>query len=124
MEFSVNRVERKSYPLRVKQMFKSEADKQLPKKRKSRTATHGESKQRQKLPARRNKDKNRIKLSPELVSIKAMLVLLKLSRRFGQVGYLAMDGDFRPGVKRCAMMPENNLHPISKLRKDAAIYEK
>ena len=111
--------ERKSYPLFVKQTVKSESEKKPrkspPKKRKGgKGRTQGS----------RNRDKNELKLSSELLRINEMLALLmQLVKRFMKVKYLAMDGHF--GHHQAVLMArENDLQLISKLRKDAAVYEK
>jgi len=115
--------ERKSYPLAIAQTVKNELDKPALKNRKKRQPK--KPKARPGRPAgSRNRDKNELKLSPELLRINAMLVvLLKLMRGFIKVRYLAMDGYF--GHSQAVLMAkENGLELISKLRKDAAIFEK
>lgn len=115
--------ERKSYPVAVAQTVKSEAEKQASKSRKKR-----KPKQPKAVKGRRkgslNRDKNEVNLSPELLRINEMLFsLLKLVKHFIKVKYLAMDGHF--GHHQAVLMARtNDLHLISKLRKDAAIYEK
>ena len=115
--------ERKSYPLCVKQTVKSEAEKQASKHRKKSPpkkpkAGTGRGK------GSRNRDKNELKLSSELLRINEMLISLwKFIRHFIKVKYLAMDGHF--GHNQAVLMArQNDLQLISKLRKDAAIYEK
>ena len=115
----VDTMERKSYPLMVKQTVKSEAEKKPKKSQpKKRKAGKGRGK------GSRNRDKNELKLSPELLRINEMLVLLgQLVRQFVKVRYLAMDGHF--GHHQAVLMArENDLHLISKLRKDAVLFEK
>jgi len=65
-----------------------------------------------------------LNLSPELLRINELLSgLLKLIRVFLSIKYVALDGHF--GHHQAAQMAlENNMHLISKLRKDAALYEK
>jgi len=115
----VDTKERKSYPLMVKQTVKSELEKKprksLPKKRKG---SKGRSQ------GSRNRDKNELKLSPELLRINQMLTLLgQLTRRFVKVKYLAMDGHF--GHNQAVLMARgNDLQLISKLRKDTVLFEK
>ncbi len=115
--------ERKSYPLVVKQTVKSEAEKQASKhrqKKKSRLpkAVRGRAK------GSRNRDKNELKLSSELLRINEMLQSFwKFIRHFMKVKYLAMDGHF--GHNQAVLMARaNDLELISKLRRDAAVYEK
>ncbi len=122
--------ERKSYPLAVKQTIRSEAEKEVLKERKKKRAktTKTTKKTKSKPPGRPkgrlNKDKNELNLSPELLRIDELLkTLLKLIRVFVRVKYLALDGHF--GHHQAVLMArENDLHLISKLRKDAAMYEK
>jgi putative transposase len=123
----INVAERKSYPLCVKQTIRSEAEKEAIKKRKEKSAKKIK-KTKSKPPGRRkgslNKDKTKLELSSELLRIDELLkVLLKLMRVFVQVKYLALDGHF--GHHQAVLMArENDLHLISKLRKDAGLYEK
>ncbi len=71
-----------------------------------------------------NKDKTELNLSAELVRINEILRgLLKLLRDFIKVKYLAMDGHF--GHNQAVLMAiANDLHLVSKLRKDVALYER
>ncbi len=123
----VNVTERKAYPLAVKQTVRSEAEKKVLKERKKKRAK--KSKRTKTNPKGRrkgslNKDKNELNLSPELWRINDLLAgLLKLVRVFIKVKYLALDGHF--GHHQAVLMArENDLHLISKMRKDAALYEK
>jgi len=123
----VNVTERKAYPLAVKQTVRSEAEKKVLKERKKKRAK--KSKRTKTNPKGRkkgslNKDKNKLNLSPELWRINDLLAgLLKLVRVFIKVKYLALDGHF--GHHQAVLMArENDLHLISKMRKDAALYEK
>ena len=72
----------------------------------------------------RNKDKLKLELSSELLRIYELLkAVLKLLRVFAAVKYLAMDGHF--GHNQAVLMArENELELISKLRKDAHLFEK
>ena len=123
----VNVTERKAYPLAVKQTVRSEAEKKVLKERKKKRAK--KSKRTKTNPKGRkkgslNKDKNKLNLSPELWRINDLLAgLLKLVRVFIKVKYVALDGHF--GHPQAVLMArENDLHLISKMRKDAALYEK
>jgi len=123
----VDVVERKAYPLCVKQTVRSEAEKEaikLRQKKRAKKAKKVKSKPRGRKQGSLNKDKNELNLSSELWRINELLVgLLKLVRVFVRVKYLAMDGHF--GHNQAVLMARaNNLHLISKLRKDAALYEK
>lgn len=122
----VDVTQRKAYPLAVQQTVRSAAEKQAIKERKKTRAkqskkTKGKPKGRPK--GSRNKDKNELKLSCELLRINELLVtLLKLLRVFVRVKYLALDGHF--GHQQAVLLAQqNDLQLISKLRKDAALYE-
>jgi putative transposase len=121
---------RKSYPLAVKQTIREKAEKAARRKRKKKKAKKRKSvkKKPSKLKGRPpgvlNKDKLKLELSSELVRIDGLLkAVLKLLRVFVMVKYLAMDGHF--GHNQAVLMARlNGLELISKLRKDAAFYEK
>ncbi len=127
----VNVEKGKSSPLTVKQMVRSEEEKaaiaERKKKRKKRCG-----KKKSKKPGKpkgrplgsRNKDKKKLDLSAELVRIDALVkMVLKLIRVFMPIRYIALDGHF--GHHQAVLMVlENGMHLISKLRRDAALYEK
>jgi len=119
--------ERKAYPLSVKQTVRSEAEKgaiKLRKKKRAKKSKTTRSKPRGRRQGSLNKDKNELNLSPELLRINELLSgLVKLPRVFIKVKYVALDGHF--GHRQAVLMAkENDLHLISKMRKDAALYEK
>jgi len=124
----VNVRERKSYPLLVKQIIRSPAEKQAARERKTKRAKKSKSQQQEQRPGRRkgslNKNREELNLSAELLRINSLLsLLLKLMRVFVRVKYLALDGHF--GHHQAVLMARaNGLHLISKLRKDAALFEK
>ena len=123
----VDVTQRKAYPLAVQQTVRSAAEKealQARKKKRAQQAKKTKSKPRGRPKGSRNKDKNELKLSGELVRINELLAaLLKLIRVFVRVKYVALDGHF--GHPQAVLLArENDLHLISKLRKDAALYEK
>ena len=123
----VNVAERKAYPLSVKQTVRSEAEKKAFKERKKKRAKKSKTtkpKPKGRKKGSLNKDKNELKLSAELLRINELLSgLLKLLRVFIKVKYLALDGHF--GHHQAVLMAiQNDLHLISKMRKDAALYEK
>jgi hypothetical protein len=120
----VSTKERRSYPLRVEQVVRTQAEKAVSQAKK-------EAKKAKEKPARRkpgrpkgsqNKNKAEVELSPELQRIKGML-----QSQLKQIGgrlllkYLALDGHFgnHPAYQ---MVRQCNLHLISKLRSDAALY--
>jgi len=123
----VDVAERKAYPLLVKQTVRSEAEKKALKERKKKRAKKSKTtktKPKGRKKGSLNKDKNELHLSPELLRINELLSgLVKLLRVFIKVKYLALDGHF--GHHQAVLMArENDLHLISKMRKDAALYEK
>ena len=121
---------RQAYPLAVQQTMRSAAEKAeskaRQKKRTKRTkrAKKAKSKPRGRPPGSRNKDKQELNLAPELVRSNELLTaLLKLIRVFVRVKYLALEGHF--GHHQAVLRARaNDLHLISKLRKDATRYEK
>jgi putative transposase len=118
---------RKAYPLSVKQTVRSEAEKAAIKRRQKKRAKKPKNvpkKPRGRHKGSPNKDKNELKLSAELLRINEMLAgLLKLLRNSAAISYLALDGHF--GHNQAVLMARaNDLHLISKLRRDAALFEK
>lgn len=126
--FSLVDVEgRKAYPLAVTQTVRSAAEKAAIgrwKKKRGRKSKKTQSKFKGRKKGSLNKDKNELKLSAELLRINDLLSgLLKLLRVFVRVKYVALDGHF--GHQRAVLMAlANDLQLISKMRRDAAIYEK
>ncbi len=116
--------ERRSYPMMVEQVIRSEAEKATAKAKKQ--AKKSKSKTGKRKPGRpkgsKNRDKTRVELTPELERIKAM-VLQQLALINGDIplAYLALDGHF--GNNNALQMTRQcGLHLISKLRHDAALY--
>jgi len=123
----VDVAERKAYPLAVKQTVRSEAEKQALKehqKKRAKKSKKTSSKPKGRRPGSLNKDKNELNLSAELLRIGELLSeLLKLIRAFVKIKYVALDGHY--GHNQAVLMARaNDLHLISKLRRDAALYEK
>lgn len=119
MVFSlVNVVECQAYPLMVAQRIKEKRE-DLPKssRKNKRKGKRGRPK------GSRNKDKREFKPSSELKQLNGMLeILLKSVRRFVKIKYLALDGHF--GNRQAVLMAQQNgLELISKLRRDAVLFE-
>lgn len=119
--FSIVKViEREAYPLMCEQRIKEKAAEMpktvKPKKRRKRVKGRPKGSQ--------NKDKREFKPSSELAQLNRMLkILLNSLRRFVKIKYLVLDGHF--GNNQAVLMArQNNLELISKLRKDAVLYEK
>ena len=119
---------RKSYPLSVKQTVRDKKEIAKPKKKPLKKKKRSLKKKSTNLQGRPkgalNKDKMKLELSSELLRIHELLQsVLKLLRVFVSVKYLAMDGHY--GHNQAVLMArENCLELISKLRKDAVLYEK
>jgi len=121
---------RKSYPLAVGQTVRSAAEKaQIKQRREIRQAqAKRKDKGRKKLRGRpkgvRNKTREKPGFSAELLRINDLLKrILQLVRLFVEVKYVVLDGHF--GHAQAVLMArENSLELVSKLRYDAALYEK
>ena len=120
----INVRERRSYPLKVEQVVRSEAEKAACKAkaqaRKKKKPAGKRTKGRPK--GSKNKDKRQVVLNAELQRIQSMLqALLKLIGGLMPLKYLAMDGHF--GNHPSAwMVRQCGLQLISKLRHDAGLY--
>jgi putative transposase len=116
----VDTVERKSYPLVVGQRIKEKSVEREPGKGKKKKR----SKQKGRPRGSRNRDKREFKPSSELKQLNEMLkILLKSLRQFVKVRYLTLDGHF--GNNQAVLLArQNELELISKLRRDAVLFEK
>jgi putative transposase len=116
--------QRRSFPLRVEQVVRSDAEKAA---RKAKADAKKQKPSTDKRPRGRPKgSKNTHKaealLTPELGRITAMLdALLQLIAGFIPLTYLVLDGHFG-NHNALHMARQANLHLISKLRYDAALY--
>jgi putative transposase len=119
---------RKSSPLAIKQTIRSPAEKKASKARRAKSAKKRKKPNKKKLAGRpkgvKNKDRTKFDPSPELKRINELLTkMLKSMRVFVTIKHLAMDGHF--GHNQAVLMARTNgLELISKLRCDAALYEK
>ena len=114
---------RRSSPIKVEQVVRSEAEKAACKaKAQERKAKKPAEKRKPGRPkGSKNKDKQQVELNPELKRIQAMLqALLRLIGDFISLKYLAMDGHFG-NYPAAWMVRQTGLHLISKLRHDAAL---
>ena len=123
----VDVAERKAYPVCAKQTVRSEAEKaaiKLRRKKKGKKSKKTKSKPKGRPEGSLNKDKNELNLSPELLRINELLSgLINLIRVFVQIKYVALDGHY--GHNQAVLMSrKHDLHLISKLRKDTALFEK
>ena len=120
----VSTQERRSFPLRVQQSVRSEAEKVASKAK-------AQAKQQKPSTARRrpgrpkgsqNKPKADVTLTPELGRIAGTLdALLTLVAGYIPLTYLVLDGHFG-NHNALQMARQSHLHLISKLRYDAALY--
>jgi hypothetical protein len=116
--------DRRSFPIRVEQVVRSEAEKAASKAK-------AEAKKQKPPPSKRhpgrppgskNKDKAAVTLTPELVRIKSMLAaLLHLIADYIPLTYLVLDGHFG-NHNALHLAQQCHLHLISKLRSDSALY--
>jgi putative transposase len=116
--------QRRSFPVRVEQVVRSEAEKAASKAKAARQKqTPSTAKRRPGRPkGRKNTPKADVPLTPELVRITDMLdALLQLIAGFLSLTYLVLDGHFG-NHNTLQMAQQCNLHLISKLRCDAALY--
>lgn len=116
--------ERRSYPLQVEQVIRSEAEKAATQERKQKRAKQDKAapkKKRGRPKGRRNRDKTQVELTSELQRIQEMVKKqLKLLQDWLTVRYLVLDGHF--GNNNALQMARQcGLHLISKLRYDAAL---
>ena len=115
---------RRSSPIAMEQVVRSEAEKAACKARKQARATKQSTEQRKRGRPKGSKNKNKqaVELNEELKRIQSMLqALLKRIDGLILLKYLAMDGHF--GNYPCAwMVRQLNLHLVSKLRHDAGLY--
>jgi putative transposase len=115
---------RRAFPLRVEQVVRSDVEKAASKAKAEAKKPKTPSENRR--PGRPKGSTNTLKapvtLTPELVRIKAMLeALLRLITTVLSVTYLVLDGHFG-NHNALHMVRQCNLHLISKLRCDAALY--
>jgi putative transposase len=115
---------RRSFPLRVEQVVRSDAEKAASKA--TAAAQKPKAPHTKRRPGRpkgsTNTNKATRTLTPELVRIKALVeALLRLITTVLSVTYLVLDGHFG-NHNALQMARQCNLHLISKLRCDAALY--
>ncbi len=116
--------ERRAFPIRVEQVVRSETEKATSKaKAEAKKPPPSTAKRRPGRPkGSTNKDKAIVTLTPELVRIKSMIdALLHLIAEFIPLTYLVLDGHFG-NHNALHTAQQCNLHLISKLRSDSALY--
>ena len=114
--------ERRSYPLRVEQVVRTEAEKAAAKVRRVKKDKKAPKKKRGRPKGSQNRDKTQVQLTPELKRIQKMVKKqLEMLQNLVSVRYLALDGHFGNN-HALQMVLQCGLHLISKLRHDAALY--
>jgi hypothetical protein len=118
--------ERKSYPLQVEQVVRSDAEKAESAQKKRRKASQKSSKTKGKPgrpKGRQNKDKRQFEWTPELSRVARMAaVLLKRMGSLCDIRYFVLDGHFGNNNVMQMVRQRLGLHLISKLRHDSALY--
>ncbi len=120
----VSTQQRRSFPIRVEQVVRSDAEKAASKaKADAKKQSSSPPKRRPGRPkGSKNTAKSAMTLTPELSRITGMLgALLHMIAGVVSLTYLVLDGHFG-NHNALAMAQQNNLHLISKLRCDAALY--
>jgi len=117
--------ERRSYPLSVEQVIRSEAEKEAAKTKKKAKIKKDPNAPKKK-PGRpkgsQNRDKTLVDFTPELKRIQNMLKKqLEMLQGIATIHYLALDGHFGNN-NALQMVLQCGLHLISKLRCDSALY--
>jgi len=120
----VNVREGQSYPLQTTQMVKSAEEKAASKAKveAKKVKKTGEKKKPGRPKGSQNKNKQAVILNPELLRIqKTLQSLLETVGTAIPLNYVALDGHFG-NYPSAFMVRQENLHLISKLRSDAALY--
>jgi DDE superfamily endonuclease len=120
----ISRQQRRSFPVRIEQIVRSEAEKAASRAKRAakRTPKPVVPRPRGRPKGSKNKVAAEVVLSPELLRIHAMLqAQLKLMADCIPLAYLLLDGHFgnHPALQ---MVRQCGLHLISKLRCDSALY--
>lgn len=120
----VNVGEEQSYPVQVTQIVKSPEEKAASRaKKQQKKAQKTAAKKKPGRPkGSKNKNKQEVVLSAELVRIqKALRAILETMRTVLSLQYVVLDGHFG-NYPSAWMVRQENLHLISKMRSDAALY--
>jgi putative transposase len=120
----VSTKQRRSYPISMEQMIRTAEEKaaSLAKKQAKKVKPAGPKRKPGRPKGSRNKDKVEVVLNPELQRIQKMLKsFLDITQGTIQLTYLVLDGHFgnHPALH---MVRQCQLHLISKLRYDAAVF--
>jgi hypothetical protein len=117
--------ERRSYPIQVEQVVRSEAEKAAAKAKKQQRKAKQKAKVKGKAGrpmGSKNRDKTQVELTPELLRIQKMVKRqLAIFQGVLSITYLVLDGHFGNN-NALQMVRQCGLHLISKLRCDAAVH--
>ena len=117
--------ERHSYPLQVEQVVRTDEEKTAAKarKKKKKQAKKSKTKKKRGRPkGSKNRDKTKVELTPELANIQKMVKKqLAVLNFLITINHLALDGYFGNN-NALQMVRQCDLHLISKLRHDSALY--
>lgn len=124
----VSVAERKSYPLLVEQVIRTEAEKAAAREKKAKKARQKDKSSTSKGQSGRrkgskNKDKGQIEWTPELRRVEAMAMTLRQRMSaLCPLRYFVLDGHFGNNNVMQMVRQSLSLHLISKLRHDSALY--
>jgi len=118
----VGTTERRSFPLRMEQRIRTEAEKAAQQAKSQAAAAPSPRRKPGRPKGSRSKNKAEVVLTPELQQIQAILqATLQLLAGVLSLTYLALDGHFG-NHNAYQMVRQVGLHLVSKLRSDAALY--
>ena len=120
----VDTEEEQSYPIQANQIVKSAEEKAASKAKAAakKVKKMGEKRKRGRPKGSRNKDKQEVVLSPELLRVqKDLQTFLGTVGSILPIKYIAMDGHFG-NYPAAYMVRKEDRHLISKMRHDAALY--
>jgi len=113
---------RRAHPLSVKQIIRSEEEKEQTRKRKQQRKPSAPKRQRGRPKGSKNKNKADVTLSPELLRILAQgQEVMNLIREKLKITYFVLDGHFGNAFAT-AMVRQMGLHIISKMPHNAQLY--
>jgi putative transposase len=124
----VSVAERKSYPLLVEQVVRTQAEKAAAREKKAKKARQKDKSSTSKGQSGRrkgskNKDKGQIEWTPELRRVEAMAMTLRQRvSALCPLRYFVLDGHFGNNNVMQMVRHSLSLHLISKLRHDSALY--
>ena len=113
---------RRAHPLSVKQVVRSEEEKEQTRKRKEKRKPSAPKRTPGRPKGSKNKNKADVELSPELQRIRAAgQAVMDLIREKLKIAYFVLDGHFGNALAT-AMVRQMGLHIISKMQHNAELY--